>query len=90
MQRIGNSITIFHSSRPTNVRVRTCPKAFGNSGPQLQNGLCSYVRQSLGIRIGTNKINTVYVIFDHVSNGITATATNTDHLYNRALRCVID
>jgi hypothetical protein len=43
MQRIGNPITIFHRSRPTNVRVRTCPKAFGNSGPQLQNGLCSYV-----------------------------------------------
>ena len=62
----------------------------GNTRTQLQNGFGVDIRQCLGISVGADKIHAFNVVFDHMPDGITTTATDTDHLYHRILWCVIN
>jgi hypothetical protein len=79
-----DTIAIFHRSLSTNIWVSTSSETLCDVAPDLQRRSRARALQRLRIRIGTDEIDTVYAGVDHVSNGITPAATDTDDFDNSA------
>jgi hypothetical protein len=90
VQGVGNAVPVLHGSGSPDIRVGASPETFGDTGAYLQHRLCLDIGQRLRVSIGANKIHTIDIVFDHMSNGITTTAADADHLDYRALRCTIN
>ena len=56
---------------------------------QLQHRFRTDIRKGLRVSIGANKIHAVDLMIDHVTNGVTATATDTDHFDHGTLWCTV-
>src|SRR5690606_14658145 len=78
-QMIIDLVPAFLGSSPTNFRMRTSAKTFGNTHAKLDDPLRLAQRQRLRVGVGHDKIDTVQTGLDHVVNGITASAATTEH-----------
>ena len=89
VQGVGDAVTIFEGRRSPHLGVGAGAQAFRNTRAQLQHRLRTDIRKGLRVSIGANKIHTVDLVIDHVAHGVTATATNTDHLDHGTLWCTV-
>ena len=89
MQGICDPITILECRRSPHLGVSTGSQTFRDACAQLQNRFRTDIRKGLCVSIGANKIHAVDLMIDHVTNGVTATATDTDHFDHGTLWCTV-
>jgi hypothetical protein len=89
VQSVGDPITIFEGRCSPHLGVGTGAQTFSNACAQLQHRFRTDIRKGLRVSIGANKIHAVDLVIDHVANGVTATATDTDHLDHGTLWCTV-
>ena len=67
------------------------PRPLVISPPIAARFLRCHILQRLGVGVGADEIHALHLhVVNHVLDGVTATAANTDHLDDRILRYTID
>ena len=61
--------------------IRTAAQTLGQLGADLQLGIGLIVAQCLSIGIDGDEVHALDIGIDHVIDGISAAAADTDHLY---------
>ena len=79
VRAFDRSTDIFHSilsSFTTLDRLATSAQA---ATTELNGAMCTAAQQSLRVRVGGDELNALHAAFNHVVNGVTAAAADTDH-----------
>ena len=89
MHSVGDAVPVLEGCGTTHFRIGTRTQTFRDACAQLQHCFRANIRKRLSVGIGANKIDAVDLMIDHVSNGITPSAADTDHLDHGTLRCTV-
>jgi len=79
VQGVGNAIAIFHRGSAADLRVGAGAQALGDIAAQLQHCPGLDVRQRLRIGVGTDEVNALNLVLDHVLDGVATAAAHADH-----------
>ena len=90
LQQLDDTLTVFHRRLAAHFRVGASAKPLGDFTAQLQDSLGGHALERLSIGVGADELDAFDVALDHVIDGVTTAAANTDHLDDRAAGgCVI-
>ena len=80
-----NPVAIFHCGLAAYFGIGAGAESLGDIAADLQRRADAGALQRLGVRVGTDEVDTLDAGIDHVSHGIATAATDTDDLDDSAL-----
>src|SRR5690606_34332064 len=90
LDHIGDTVPVLHGGLAAHIGIGPGAEAPGYPVAQLQQGRTGKVFQRLGVGVGADKLHPFDLTVDHVLDGVTAAATDTDHLDFRTCRNIFD
>src|SRR5690606_33548771 len=86
VDEVTDALAVFHGGLAADIGIGAGAQALGDVRAELERGLGVDLVERLCIGIGTDELDAIHGILDHVLDGIASAAADTDHLDNRVLR----